>query len=246
MVILQSVLLNKFSEIKFGLSTKIGLNRKAPHYFNTSKSVDDDEIIVEENRNVFYRHFGLLPSLIALQKQEHTDTITIVEKPGFVGESDALITNKPNIGLVISTADCGNIFIYDKKNKVIAGVHSGWRGTQKQILYKTISIMKDKFNSNPQDLFVYVGPSISKDNFEVKEDVLCLFDNKYISYQNGKCYIDITLCNLDMLYNNGIPNQNIQVSQLCSYREQNLLHSYRRDGKHSGRAFGLIVLKEYK
>ncbi len=244
MVILKSILLNKFKEINFGLSTKIGLNRKAPHFFNTSKSVDDDDITVEENRNAFYNHFGLLPSSIALQRQEHTDTVTIVEKPGFVGESDALITNKPNIGLVISTADCGNIFIYDNKNKVIAGVHSGWRGTQKQILFKTISLMKEKFNSEPYNLFVYVGPSISKENFEVKEDVLCMFDKRYAFNNNGKSYIDITSCNLDMLYNCDIPRENIQVSSLCSFREKNLLHSYRRDGKHSGRAFGLIVLKE--
>ncbi len=244
MIILKSSLFLQFAEIDFGFSTKIGLNRLAPFYFNTSMSVGDDVNIVEENRNALFNYFGLNKETVAIQKQEHTDIITRVEKAGFVGTSDAMITSHFNIGLVISAADCGNIYIYDKKQKVIAGIHSGWKGTYKQIVYKTVDVMKNEYNSKPQDLYVYLGPSISKENFEVKEDVEKLFELKYRIYKNKKIFIDLPSYNIDMLLSQNIPLKNIQQSNLCTYREQNLLHSYRRDGKVSGRAFGIIVLRK--
>lgn len=243
MTIIRSLLFSQFTDIDFGLSTKFGLNRIAPHYFNTSMSVEDNLVNVEENRNAFYAFFCLDKSKIALQKQEHTDIITRVEKPGFVGESDAMITDKPNIGIIVSTADCGNIFIFDKINKVIAGIHSGWKGTYKRIVYKTVEILKSEYNCKPNNLYIYLGPSISKESFEVKEDVSVLFESKYKHYLNSKIYIDLPKYNIDMLVEHNIPLTNIQKSELCSFREANLLHSYRRDGKYSGRAFGLIVLR---
>lgn len=243
MVVLESHFLDKFKDISFGLSTKFGLNRKAPHFFNTSKSVGDDEQIVEENRNAFYAYFNLTNEQIALQKQEHTDIVTIVERPGFVGESDAMITNIPNIGIVVSTADCGNIYVFDQVKKVIAGIHSGWRGTQKRIVEKTIIKMEEHYKCNPKDLVVYIGTAISKKHFEVKEDVAKLFEEKYIIYREGKIFIDLIKMNYEMVLGRGVPKDNIQVSNLCSFNEANLFHSYRRDGKFSGRAFGLIVLR---
>ncbi len=245
MVVLESHFLSKFKDIKFGLSTKLGLERKAPHYFNTSKSVGDDEQIVEENRNAFYAYFNLSNEQIALQKQEHTDIVTIVNEPGFVGESDAMITNIPNIGIIVSTADCGNIYIYDQSKKVIAGIHSGWRGTQKRIVEKTIIKMKEHFGSNPSDFVVYIGPAISKKHFEVKEDVAELFDEQYVFYRDGKIYVDLIKMNYDMIVGQGVQKKNVQKSNLCSYNEDKLFHSYRRDGKFSGRAFGLIVLRGF-
>lgn len=243
MTIIKSLLFSQFVDIDFGLSTKYGLGRKAPHNFNTSMSVGDDPVIVEENREKFFGYFNLNKNNVAIQKQEHTDIVTKVEKPGFIGESDAMITDKFNLGLVVSTADCGNIYIYDNKLKIIAGIHSGWKGTYKRIVYKTVKILKDDFNCNPKNLFVYMGPSISSEYFEVKEDVEILFDNKYKLIKDSKIYIDLPRYNLDMLLEHDIPIGNIQKSNLCSYKNGNLLHSYRREGKFSGRAFGLIVMR---
>ena len=117
MEILYSSVFKNFPELIFGFSTKIGLNRKAPFYFNMSFSVGDKTENVIENRVAFFTSIGLNPEQIAYQKQIHSDIIKFVEKPGNVGESDALITKYSNIGLAVSTADCTPIFLYDKENK---------------------------------------------------------------------------------------------------------------------------------
>lgn len=243
MKIIQSELLKNFPEIIFGFSTKIGLDRKEPYFFNMSVTVGDNEQNVKENREAFFNQINLRTSQIAFQKQVHTDVVRIVDKPGFVGESDAMITDQPNIGLAISTADCTPIFIYDKQKKVIAAVHSGWRSTQKRILEKTILMLRENYHSNPGNLYVFVGPSISQKNYEVGKEFIELFDNRYMLINNGKIYLDVVGVNIDILYGFGIPKNQIEISNLCTYDEKSLLHSYRRDGLSSGRALGIIAVK---
>ncbi|GBD91711.1 laccase domain protein YfiH [bacterium BMS3Abin04] len=243
MIIIRSVLLDSFPELKFGMSTKVGLNRAAPFYFNMSKTVGDDENLVNENRKSFFDKFGLDLNTVALQKQIHSDIVTIVNDAEKQFESDALITDKPKLGLAISTADCVPVFLYDSKNKVIAGVHSGWRGTEMKIILKTISVLIKKFHSDPKNIYAYIGPSISQKNYEVGIEVAGLFDPKYVLQKEGKYFLDVALANYDMLTSSGILTKNIQRSELCSF-DSKILHSYRRDGKKSGRALGVIVMKE--
>ncbi len=242
MVIIKSQLFKRYPEIIFGFSTKTGAFRSAPFFFNVSHSVGDYKKIVDENRRMFFGLLGLQPENVALQKQVHGDIIIYVSKGGNYGESDAMITDKKNVGLAVSTADCVSIFIYDKKQKIIAAVHSGWRGTQKKILLKTLIKLREEFNSNQEDLLAYIGPSISKNNYEVDYDVASFFDDKYYTKAGNKFLLDISRINYDILLEYGVPGNNIQKSILCSYGMKNLLHSYRRDGKKSGRALGVIAM----
>jgi len=242
MLILKPFIFKKFSEIIFGLSTKIGAERKAPYYFNLSFSVGDKQEIVEENRNFFFNTLGLNKENVAYQKQVHGDTISHVSKGGFLGESDAMITDKPGLGLAISIADCVPVFIYDYKNKLIAGVHSGWRGSSKNILHKTLIKLNTEFNSSPENLVAYLGPSIKQNNYEVGKEVADLFDGKYVKHQNGKLFLDVAGFNYDVLIQFGVKKENVQQSGLCTFAMDNLLHSYRRDGEKSGRSFGVIAI----
>lgn len=244
MKIIKSKIFCEHPEIIFGFSTKVGFDRKSPFNFNMSHTVGDSKEMVEENRNAFFLELGLEKERVAFQYQIHSDIISIVNAGGTVGESDALITREKNLGLAISSADCTAIFLYDKVNKVIAGVHSGWRGTEKKILEKTVNKMFSEFDSKPENLIVFIGPSVSQKNYEVGEEVAEKFDNRYILKQNGSLYLDVAKVNYDMLINANILQTNIEVSDLCSFAEADLLHSYRREGKKSGRAWGIIAMKE--
>ena len=245
MLVIKSNILSRFPKILFGFSTKVGLNRVPPYNFNLSHSVGDDHNTVEENRRCFFGSFGLDNKILAFQKQTHSDIITHVSKSGNVGESDALITDKPNLGLVISAADCVPVFMYDEENRVIAGVHSGWRGTEKEILTKTLRKLKSDFNTQPENLYVYVGPSISQKNYEVGPEVADLFDDQYLEDKhNGKFLLNVSAVNYDMLTSFGVPDNQIQLSNLCTYDNRKLLHSYRREGQRSGRSLGVIAITE--
>ena len=244
MLVIRPFIFRQFPEIVCGFSIKIGPNTSAPFYFNLSYSVGDKKEIVNGRRELFFAELGLNENTVSYQKQVHEDNIREVNEHGFCGESDALITTSTNLGLAISSADCPAIFIYDPVNKIAAAVHSGWRGTAKQILRKTIIKLKNEFKSNPSDLIIYLGPSISQINYEVGEDVAENFDEEFIFKNEGRYYLDIKAANKKMMLDEGVKKTNIQISKLCSYEYESVLHSYRRDGQKSGRALGVIAMKE--
>ena len=165
-------------------------------------------------------------------KQTHSDIVHILDD-NYINSSvgDALITNQPNKPIIIKVADCIPILIYDKDNKVISLVHSGWKGTLKNITIKTIEKMLSTFNSKKENIYVYIYPSIRKCHFEVEEDVYSLFKDqisnidKYTTKLENKYYIDMQSINKDKLIEIGI--NNIIDTNICTYCNHNIYHSYR-------------------
>lgn len=244
MFIIKPHIFMPYPEIIFGFSTKIALHAKSPYYFNLSHSVGDDKKAVDRNRKDFFETLGFNNGNVGFQRQIHSDIIKIIDCAGDNGESDALITHNRNLGLAISVADCTPIFIYDKVNILIAAVHSGWRGTERKILLKTLIIIAQKFSSKPENLIVYIGPSILQANYEVGAEVAERFDNSFIKQSGEKFLLDVSGINYKYLLEFGIPKNQIQRSELCTFEYSSLLHSYRRDGIVSGRAMGIIGITE--
>jgi len=165
-------------------------------------------------------------------KQTHSDIIHIIDN-NYINNSigDALITNKPNKPIIIKVADCVPILVYDKENKVISLVHSGWKGTLKNITKKTIEPMLSKYNSKKENIYVYIYPSIRQCHFEVEEDVYSLFKDtitnidKYTNKLENKYYIDMQSIIKDKLIEIGITN--IIDTNICTYCNHDIYHSYR-------------------
>ncbi len=163
--------------------------------------------------------------------------------------TDGLITSNKNLALATKNADCILFIVYDSKNKVLANIHSGWRGTFSKILEKTITKMRDIYNTNPEDLVVAISPSIRKDHFEVDEDVAKLceeifsFTNKTdefiekadIKEGKQKYKIDTIQINKILLENLGVKAENIIDSNLCSVCNQDIFNSYRAQGMDANR-----------
>ena len=244
MLILKPYIFKQFPKITFGFTTKAGGVKNDLFHFNMSYSVGDKKENVDENRAKFFKQLGLISNKVAFQKQVHKDKIIVVENDGNCGESDALITTTKNLGLAISTADCPAIFIYDKRKKIICGVHSGWKGTSKRILEKAVLKLINQFNSDPADLYCYIAPSISQTNYEVSEEVAAQFNENDFLKRDEKYFLDLAGANCRMLINCGVKESQIQVSQLCTFEFSSFFHSYRRWGKESGRALAVIAMKD--
>jgi len=243
MYILKPYIFNNYPEIIFGFSTMMSSDSKSPYYFNLSYSVGDDKNLVDKRRKDFFEEIGLSLESVGFQRQIHSDIIQAIGCSGDNGASDALITSKINLGLAITVADCTPIFIYDNKNKVIAAVHSGWQGTEFKILLKTLVKLQKEFSSNPENMIVYIGPSISQVNYEVGKEVAEKFDLNFFKTKGEKYLLDVSGINYQILLDFGVPKNQIQKSELCSYEFSTLLHSYRRDGNLSGRSLGVIAIK---
>ncbi len=242
-MIITSKILASHKELTHGISTRFP--DEPPFYNNLSKHVGDEHDTVMKNRARFFGSLGIAETTLIHGNQVHADGVSIVAKPGLYPNTDALITSQKGLNLVISVADCMPVMIYDKTNGVIANIHSGWRGTQKNIAGKTISIMITDFHSNPAELVVFMGPAISKPNFEVDKDVADMFPAEYVSPKpnsEGKFIVDTGKMVLASLLATGVPAKSIEQFPGCTYDTPHL-HSYRRDRSGSGRMFAVLGMK---
>ncbi|MBQ2872439.1 MAG: peptidoglycan editing factor PgeF [Bacilli bacterium] len=213
---------------------KIDIDNCILNIFSSDKI---DNILSNLNLNNYYE-----------VKQIHSDIVNIVDE-NYINNSigDAMITNIPNKPLIIKVADCVPLLLYDKENKVISLVHSGWKGTLENITTKTIKIMMDKFNSNPKNISAYIYPSIRKCHFEVEYDVYSLFKNKienidkYTTQKGIKYYIDLQQIIKDELNKLGITN--IIDTFICTYCNHDIYHSYRYNHTDK-RNILLVMIKE--
>lgn len=155
-------------------------------------------------------------------------------------DTDGLITNLKDITLVTQYADCTPITLFDQKKNILASIHSGWKGTTLKILEEGINLMKNGYLSDPDDIYCFIWPSIGIDDFEVDKDVADVFRDRFdffeeVSYSKGeKNHIDIKEINKRIALINGIPLENIFVSDISTFSD-NRFHSYRRDKEKSGR-----------
>lgn len=189
--------------------------------------------------------------------QAHTDNILCVdkieknEKIDTIEKSDGLITNTKGIVLATTNADCILLLFFDPVKKVIANVHSGWKGTLQRISEKTVGKMVENYGCKPKDIIVCICPSIRKCHFEVGKDVKELFFNEFKNLENinefiinkeNKWFIDTVLINKLILKKVGILEENIEDSNICSVCNKDMIHSYRAEGESYGLATAVIGL----
>lgn len=169
-------------------------------------------------------------------------------------DTDGIITNLRNVALGIRTADCQSILLYNPIKKVIGNIHSGWKGTLNKIVVNAINLMISEYDCNPKDILAFICPSIMKCCFEVDKDVVDNFKEQYgnidefvtlgeVKDGKQKYFIDTIELNKKTMIELGLVSKNIISSGICTKCNSDLYHSYRADGKLSGRNLSLICMK---
>lgn len=199
--------------------------------------------------------------------QKHTDNILIIDKKEKLDSADinlkylegvdAIITKAKNIAIATTSADCLCVVLYDIRKKVIANIHSGWRGTFQKISQKTLNKMIDEFKCDANDILAFLMPAIRQCHFEVDEDVM-LECSRIFEYTGiideiiklgrnidgiQKYNIDNILLNKIMLEECGILKENIHDSRICSVCNSDNVHSRRADGEYFGLGTTVVMMK---
>jgi YfiH family protein len=148
---------------------------------------------------------------------------------------DALWSDERGVALGIKVADCLPVAMLDPSHNVIANVHSGWRGAVQRIAASTVDVLERSTSFSAREALAYLGPSIRACCFEVGEEVAGQFDERFVDRSGARPHVDLAAMTVDALTRRGFDPSRLFDSGLCTRCEGSIFHSYRRDGKGSGR-----------
>jgi YfiH family protein len=166
--------------------------------------------------------------------------------------ADGYVTDVPGVVLGVKTADCVPVLLSAKRDgKVFAvgAVHAGWRGTAGRICENAVNALCE-LGAEPKNIFVAIGPSAMQCCYEVGDDVLNAMreaigeraERYFSGGREGKHFVDLKGINASILYECGVPYENMDISELCTICEPRYFYSHRRDGNDRGTHLNVIFM----
>lgn len=227
---------------------------------NCTPYTGDDIEAVQRNQQLLCTALHIEKEQLIIPYQTHSVNALVIDKE-FLQQNaekrneqlqniDALITQEKGVCLCVSTADCTPILLYDRKQQVIAAIHAGWRGSVNYIVRKTLEQMNRLYNTQGEDIFAAIGPCIGFDAFEVGDEVYDAFKQndfpmEYISGwkpETHKWHIDLQMANSVQLLDFGVPTEQIDFCDICTFTHYEKFFSARRLGIKSGRILSGIFM----
>ncbi|MFL0195991.1 peptidoglycan editing factor PgeF [Clostridium sp. WILCCON 0269] len=234
---MERILVEGYEFIKIDLKGAEAVFSTAKNNLNFNKSEDIGRKNIENLKKWFnLRNIGYL-------NQVHGCDSIIYR--GRLEDADGIITNMPYEAVGVFNADCVPIILYDRKEKVVAAVHSGWRGTLGCIVLKTLEKLQRDFKSDPLNITACIGPHICNSCYEVGEEVIHEFKNSPF-YRDKKIFegrkLSLKKCILHQLQSKGVKYENINCLDVCTAcNTEYELYSYRKN-KYGGRLFSFVYL----
>lgn len=241
--------------VTHGFSTRLGgVSEGIFASMNLSYNRGDEKASVDENYRRMGKAIGFTPDQLVFSNQVHDTKIKIVTKEDcgkVMTGMDGLMTDEKGICLVTSYADCVPLFFYDPVKGVVAVSHSGWKGTVNRMGKKTVEKMESVYGSKAEDIIAAIGPSICQKCYEISEDVAIQFadafpekwyDTFMVDKGNGKYQLDLWKVNEYILLDAGILREHLDITDLCTCCNPELLFSHRASKGKRGNLAGFIRL----
>ncbi|MBW1835653.1 MAG: peptidoglycan editing factor PgeF [Deltaproteobacteria bacterium] len=234
-----------FSDIWHGVFTRnFGHSKGAFRSLNISFGVGDDDINVELNRKTISQCVSG-KEIVYLKQVHGTEILTFPQSDRTAEKererpyvADGMITDIPGKFLLTQVADCQSVLMYDPVRRVVANVHSGWRGSIKNIIGRTIQTMKNKFSCTASHIIAGIGPSLGPCCAE-----FILYRNeipsKFWTYKKGADHFDFWSISRDQLCESGVVQKNIYSSNVCTKCNTDAFFSYR--GENTTGRFAAVI-----
>jgi polyphenol oxidase len=226
-----------FSNIRHGIFTRCGGSSQGPYQsLNVGKGLGDKSGSVNKNRVRISGSMG--GENIVYINQNHGTEILVFNRSGPGGGQikgsdllvgDAMVTDIPEMFIAIQVADCQAVLMFDPVKKVVANVHAGWRGSIKNIIGRTVGVMKETFGCNPGDITAGIGPSLGPCCAEFR-NYRKEIPEPFWKYKNRQNHFDFWSMSTDQLVSAGVLLQHISRSGLCTKCRADLFYSYRGEG----------------
>ncbi|MEZ0607382.1 peptidoglycan editing factor PgeF [Fibrella sp. WM1] len=218
-----------------------------PPYTTNNLGINTDDVPehVTENRRRWLAQWGHSESSLASSYQVHGTEVFVATEAIRTTGYDALVTNVPGLLVGVTVADCTPILVYDRRNRAVAAIHAGWRGTVGGIVTNALQTMQREYGTEPADCLAYVGTCIDAANFEVGPDVAAQFaeHRKQLDPATGKALVDLKQANADQLRAFGLTDAQIDISTYSTIIHNTDYFSHRLERGLTGRMLAIIGVR---
>jgi YfiH family protein len=160
-------------------------------------------------------------------------------------KADAIVSSDPRRIASVRVADCVPVLLALPDGKSVAAVHAGWRGVIGGVVSAALRELLES-DERAKHLLAAVGPCISFDAFEVGAEVIAEFRRKFgndaplRTVESGKGFVDLRAAVRLQLLGAGIPDDQIDQTDLCTFRDAQEFFSHRREKGMTGRMAAII------
>lgn len=249
---------------KHGFSTRLGGVSTEEHTcsLNLAFGRGDTEKTVKKNVELFAAAVGFDANLLISVPQVHSNDVRLVglddvghgvtKKSPY--ECDGYATREQGIPVGVKTADCVPILLEARDGAgeiiAVAAVHAGWRGTAARIASAAVEKLCS-LGAKRENIHAAIGPCIDECCYEVGEDFVKqiaenlgqYYEKQFISRRDdGSLYANLKAMNRAVLLESRIPEENVDICTYCTYCEETLFYSHRRQNGLRGSMMSVIVM----
>ncbi|MCB5261573.1 MAG: polyphenol oxidase family protein [Candidatus Cloacimonetes bacterium] len=210
------------------------------HYLGNKEL--DYRSLMRQQKGVSIDGKSILPVQMVICEQTHSSVVHICgdedSGAGFgahaqIPLADGFATNIADQYLLIRTADCYPVLLYEKDAKAIAAVHSGREGSRKNIVGRAVQILVEHFGCDPANIIAHVGAGVCEEHYQVSEELYEAFNASLSADGFSACttqhrHLNLRAVIFQQLLRAGLKYINIENVQICSYEHPDY-YSYRRD-----------------
>ena len=242
------------TELFHGVFTRYNGASPAPFdSLNISYGLGDDASLVSANRDFLRQvmpsgHWAFAHQVhgarVLIADVESTTRLRPDANPGDgprAPTGDALVTAENGLWLAIQVADCQAVLLYDPRQRVVANVHAGWRGSIDNVVGATVDQMQKRFGCRPGDIVAGIGPSLGPccaEFINYKQEI----PQRLWHHKIGADHFDFWAITREQLDRSGVTRANVCTSEICTRCNPGLFFSYRRE-KVTGRFAAVIGLQ---
>lgn len=255
---LRSAAIGRLPFVRHGITGRIpGLGRADG---NISYSEPRDPVDAWEMRQLWCKQMGIDPGTLVTAHQVHGNAVGIVPRDkagtgsapgtGLFGKFDSLVTNEPDVAVMMTHADCLAVILCDPQIRSVGVVHAGWRGTVANVSGAAVQTMVEEFAAGPEQILAFIGPGICKGCYAVGDEVIDGWrgsmpaGDSALSRSNGAWHFDLAEANRLQLRAAGIRDDAIERSAICTCCGGDAWFSHRGQGPATGRFASIIAMAE--
>ena len=257
--------------VEHGFTTRAGgVSAGAYASLNLGLSSGDERAAVGHNRDILLAHLGVDRGQVCAFNQVHGDRVLVGRPTWFEEDADAAITDRPDLLLVVSAADCFPVLFHDPVSGAVGAAHCGWRGTEARLVARVVEGMRREYGARPADLRVAVGPGIRGACYQVSADVAERFTSagfpdgvvvpeaapqpvtpapaqsvtpapaQLVAPAPAPAAPQVGPTQTATLSDAGVRRDNIEWLGRCTHCEPDVFFSHRRDAGLTGRSWGFV------